>query len=85
MIKGKWYFLRYTSDGSDVDLKYFESYDMAGQSAKSCTPITDKYYIYEDSYGYFLRSYEKGAEEEETIWLKDEIENLTSDKIELAS
>lgn len=81
-INGKWYFLRCASDGSEVDLKYFESYDVEEKSLLSATvtPITDKYYIYEDNYGYFLRSYEKGAEEE-TMWLKDEIENLTPDEI----
>lgn len=68
----KWYFFRCASDGSEVDWKYYESYDLGDQSSSKCTPITDKYYIYEDNYGYFLRAYETGEQWEETIYLKDD-------------
>lgn len=36
--------------------------------------LDDKYYWFFDSYGCFLRTYEKGENEEETIWVYDEHE-----------
>lgn len=72
---GKWCFCKCPSDGSAVYLNDVESYEIKEEDPdKSCTPITDKYYIYEDKFGFFLRTYEKGAEEEETIILKSVME-----------
>lgn len=70
IMKGNnWYFCRCASDGSDVDLKYFESYSVDEQDAKAHYCISNEYYAYRDEYGYFLRRYETGADWEETLYL----------------
>lgn len=73
---GSWYFCRCTSDGSDVDFKYYEKYSLGEQEESYCYPISDEYYVYADEYGHFLRRYETGADWEETIFLYDEVQAL---------
>ena len=64
-----WCFEKYPADGSDVDPEVTEIFDFNKDSRTNYTRINDKYYVIEDEYGLFLRSYEKGEDEEETIYL----------------
>lgn len=67
--KGKWYFLRCPSDGSDMSFDNFESFE--NPTGLSNIPISDEYYIFVDSYGVFLRRYDGGSKDEATIFLKN--------------
>lgn len=65
----KWYQVQYPSDGSSVDFSKIEPLgtDTKLEHGYMYKIINDTYYLVKDDYGIFLRTYEKGEEEEETV------------------
>ncbi len=69
---GAWYKVQIPSDGSNIDFSQYEPMGKESRSENNIIPVNDTYYLYHDDYGYFLHTYEKGEEEEETIVLFEE-------------
>lgn len=67
----KWYRVQYPSDGSSVNFSECEPLgtDTKLEYGYMYKTINDTYYLVHDEYGSFLRTYEKGETDEETITL----------------
>jgi len=67
----KWYRVQYPSDGSSVNFSECEPLgtDTKLEYGYMYKTINDTYYLVHDDYGFFLRTYEKGETDEETITL----------------
>lgn len=63
----QWYRVQYPSDGSSVDFSTAEPLGTETASEDDCTVLDDTYYLVKDNYGIFLRTFEKGETEEETV------------------
>lgn len=64
---GAWYKVQYPN-GKDIDFTQYEP--MGLESARyqdNIVQLNEKYYIFKDKYGVFLRTYENGENQEETI------------------
>ncbi len=61
-----------------IEEEYYKEYDYVSPQKEvkdedsQIYYINDKYYCYTDEYGLFLRTYEKGEQEEITLWVKDQ-------------
>lgn len=73
--EGNFYNVKYTSDGSAsvIEDTHNKPFNYTNKHDSWILLIDDKYYVYNDKYGYFLRTYEKGEEGEEVILLKESI------------
>ena len=63
----QWYQVQYPSDGSSINLSQYEPLGTETVSEYDYTILDDTYYLVKDDYGIFLRTYEKGEAEEETV------------------
>ena len=63
----QWYQVQFPSDGSYLDFNNYEPLGTETASEYDYTILDDTYYLVKDDYGIFLRTYEKGEAEEETV------------------
>lgn len=63
----QWYQVQFPSDGSYLDFNNYEPLGTETVSEYDYTILDDTYYLVKDDYGIFLRTYEKGEAEEETV------------------
>ncbi len=66
-----WYKVQFPSDGSKVDYSKYEPISKE-TSDGYIYRVNDKYYLLKDNYGLFLRTYEKGEEEEDVIFKNEQ-------------
>lgn len=64
-----WYKVQFPNDGSEINYNDYEQISKETTPDTYIYPLDDTYYVVMDSYGIFLRTYEKGEAEEETIML----------------
>ena len=63
------------ADFDDMGPVFDEAEQLAAENGSHVYPMTDKYYVYEDDAGFFLRTYENGESDEELILTKKQIED----------
>ena len=73
---GRWYRVQYENNGDESQSKKFELGIDKTTGSKCC--LNDTYYLYIDEYGYFLRTYLEGSNNETAILYKN-VENVTSE------
>lgn len=64
-----WFRVQVPSDRSKIDFSKYEKMGQENGSGSNIFRANDTYYLFIDQYGVFLRTYEKGEAEEETIMM----------------
>ena len=84
LVEGKWYKLRYPDSTFEGEIDNVDQLKEAGEALgdedgfTQITQLNDKYYVYADDAGYFLRTYEKGSADEQLIITQNQLEELNS-------
>lgn len=76
LIDKTWYNVRFPGNGKDAKLKRCKPLGKETTDPTHINLVDDTYYTVTDAYGCFLRTYEKGEAEEETIYLSENKRHL---------